>query len=225
MSKDPKKVYILENGSYTEITYEQFCQIRSTDEEYKKKHRFLRLHGVLMEVTNKDYKIFYETRRCQKYLKERSEEKQDISLDTLAQEKNDGEIMIPDTTENVEMQVERKLMLENLKTCILLLPNESQKIIYLRFYENMTEEQIGKIYGITQQAVSKRIGRIIEKIKKLLKIYGCDTLTFSAYILEGKNFPRRSLKIEYQYFRYLPLYSLTRIKRQERSAKTCAAAN
>ncbi len=54
MSKDPKKVYILENGSYTEITYEQLCQIRSTDEEYKKKHRFLRLHGILMEVTEKD---------------------------------------------------------------------------------------------------------------------------------------------------------------------------
>lgn len=37
MNNDPKKVYILENGSYTEITYEQFCQIRSTEEEYKKK--------------------------------------------------------------------------------------------------------------------------------------------------------------------------------------------
>ena len=144
MKQNPKKVYILENGSYTEITYEQFCQIRSTDEEYKKKHWFIRLQ-------------------------ERAEEKKDVSLDTLAREKYGGEIMIPDTTENVEMQVERKLMLENLKTCILLLPYESQKIIYLRFYENMTEEQIGGIYGITQQAVSKRIGRIIEKIKKLLK--------------------------------------------------------
>lgn len=169
MNKAPKKVYILENGSYTEITYEQLCQIRSIDEEYKKKHRFLRLHGILMEVTEKDYKIFYKTRRHQKYLKERAEEKKDVSIDAFAQEKYGGEIMIPDTTENVEMQVERKLMLENLKTCILLLPDESQKIIYLRFYMNLTEAQIGKIYGITQQAVSKRIGRIIEKIKKLLK--------------------------------------------------------
>ncbi len=75
MNKVPKKVYILENGSYAEITYEQFCQIRSTDEEYKKNHRFLRLHGVLMEVTEKDYQTFYKTRRRQKYLKERAEEK------------------------------------------------------------------------------------------------------------------------------------------------------
>ena len=169
MNKNPKKVYILENGNYAEITYEELCQFRSADEEYKKKHRFLRLHGVLMEVTEKDYKIFYKTRRHQKYLKERAEEKKDVSIDMLAKEKYGGEIMIPDTTENVEMQVERKLMLENLKTCILLLPDESQKIIYLRFYMNLTEAQIGKIYGITQQAVSKRIGRIIEKIKKLLK--------------------------------------------------------
>ena len=34
MNKDPKKVYILKNGSYIEITYEQLCQIRSTDKEY-----------------------------------------------------------------------------------------------------------------------------------------------------------------------------------------------
>ena len=169
MNKDPKKVYILENANYAEITYEELCQIRSTDEEYKKKHRFLRLHGVLMEVTEKDYKIFYKNRRHQKYLKERAEDKKDISIDALAVEKYGGEIMIPDTTENVEMQVERKLMLENLKTCILLLSNEDQKIIYLRFYMDLTEEKIGKIYGITQQAVSKRISRIIEKIKKLLK--------------------------------------------------------
>lgn len=169
MKQNPKKVYILENGSYTEITYEQFCQIHGTDEEYKKKHRFLRLQGVLMEVAEKDYKTFYKIRRHQKYLKERAEGKKDISIDTLAREKYGGEIMIPDTTENVEMQVERKLMLENLKTCIFLLPYESQKIIHLRFYENMTEEQIGEIYGITLQAVSKRISGIIEKIKKLLK--------------------------------------------------------
>lgn len=169
MSTDPKKVYILENGIYAEITYDKLCQIRSIDEEYKKKHRFIRLHGILMEVTEKDYKIFYKTRRRQKYLKERAEDKKDISIDALAREKYGGENMIPDTTENVEMQVERKLMLENLKTCILLLPDESQKIIHLRFYRNLTEAQIGEIYGITQQAVSKRIGRIIEKIKKLLK--------------------------------------------------------
>ncbi len=188
MNKAPKKVYIMENGSYNEITYEQFCQIRSADEEYKKKHRFIRLHGVLMEVTEKDYKIFYKTRRHQKYLKERAEDKKDISIDALAGEKYGGENMIPDTTENVEMQVERKLMLENLKTCILLLSDESQKIIYLRFYQNLTEAQIGEISGISQQAVSRRIGRIIEKIKKTfkkLKIYGCETLTFSAYIVRA----------------------------------------
>lgn len=169
MGKEPQKVYILENGSYIEITYEQFCQIRSADGEYRKNHYFLRLHGVLMEVSEKDYKIFYKNHRRQKYLKERAEEKRDISLDMLAKEKYGGEVMIPDITENVEMQVERKLMLENLKTCILLLSDESQKIIYLRFYENLTEAQIGEIYGITQQAVSKRIDKIKEKIKKLLK--------------------------------------------------------
>lgn len=34
MNKSTKKVYILEKGGHTENTYEQLCQIRSTDEEY-----------------------------------------------------------------------------------------------------------------------------------------------------------------------------------------------
>lgn len=169
MKRDPEKVFILKNDSYTEITYGQLCQICSMDEEYKKKHRFIRLHGVLMEVTEEDYKIFYKTRRRQKYLREQSKENNDVSIDLLAKEKYGGEIMISDKTQNVEMQTERKLMIEKLKSCMLLLPYESQKILHLRFYENLTETEIGEIYGITQQAVSKRIGKIIAKIKNLLE--------------------------------------------------------
>lgn len=46
MKQDPKKIYILENGSYTEIIYEQFCHIRSTDEEYKKANAACTLKSV-----------------------------------------------------------------------------------------------------------------------------------------------------------------------------------
>lgn len=107
MKKDPKKVFILENGSYIEITYDQLCQIRNTDETYKDKHRFIYLYGILMEVTENDYKAFYKARRRQKYLKERSMENNDISIDMFEDNEIGIKSYILKETDSVPLQVEK----------------------------------------------------------------------------------------------------------------------
>lgn len=45
----PRKVFILENGGYTELSYEEFCRRRKTDPSYGDK-LFLPLYGMIMEV-------------------------------------------------------------------------------------------------------------------------------------------------------------------------------
>ena len=74
----PRKVYILENGDYTELSYEKFCCRKEADPSYGDK-LFLPLHGVLMEVTKADYADFYRQERRQKYIDERSAGNGDIS--------------------------------------------------------------------------------------------------------------------------------------------------
>lgn len=46
----PRKVFILHNGEYQEITLEEHISRRETDEEYQRK-RFIALHGMIMEVS------------------------------------------------------------------------------------------------------------------------------------------------------------------------------
>ena len=53
MKYTPKKVFILEDGKYIEMPYEEFNRRKQEDESYREK-RFLSLHGMLMEVTKEE---------------------------------------------------------------------------------------------------------------------------------------------------------------------------
>ena len=54
MKKQPKAVYIIENGGYTELTYEEFRRREQICPLYADK-LFLPLYGRLMEVSKEDY--------------------------------------------------------------------------------------------------------------------------------------------------------------------------
>ena len=62
MKHAPKKVFILEDDEYIEISYEEFCQRKETDTTYKD-NLFIFLHGMLMEVTEETYRNFYKSNR------------------------------------------------------------------------------------------------------------------------------------------------------------------
>ena len=81
MKKQPKAVYIIENGGYTELTYEEFRRREQICPLYADK-LFLPLYGRLMEVSKKDYEEYYRAKRRQKYLDERSADNGDFSFDS-----------------------------------------------------------------------------------------------------------------------------------------------
>ncbi len=96
MKKQPKAVYIIENGEYTELTYEEFLRREQICPSYADK-LFLPLYGRLMEVSKEDYAEFYRAKRRQKYLDERSADNGDFSYDMLTTDEFSGEdILIAD---------------------------------------------------------------------------------------------------------------------------------
>ena len=58
MKYAPKKVFILENGKYKEITYSELQELEQSGKSYTEKF-FLPLYGMLMEVTAETYKWYY----------------------------------------------------------------------------------------------------------------------------------------------------------------------
>ena len=65
--------------------------------------------------------------------------------------------------------VSRNLSLKNLQKEILKLSLKEQAMLYYRFYEDMTLEKIGKLFNISKMAVSKRLKKIIIKLKSSVK--------------------------------------------------------
>lgn len=169
MKHTTDKVFILENGSYVEISYEELCRRTELDESYEDK-LFLPLHGMLVEVAEEEYKTFYKNVRRQKYLRELSVENEDFSYDILTTEDFNGEDILIDKEQDIEAIVEKKLMLDKLHNSLSLLSPEERRLIRAIYFEDLTEREFAKKQGVSQNAIHKRKQRILEKIKKILEI-------------------------------------------------------
>lgn len=167
MKYAPKKVFVLENGNYKEITYNELKTLEQADKEYANKY-FLPLHGMLMEVTEEEYKAYYKDKRRQKYIDERSRENGDVSYDALDSSDMLGESVLVDLETNVEEQVTNKIILEQLHNAFLLLSEEEQNVITAIFKNNLTERELAKQKGVYHNAIHKQKNRILEKLKKFL---------------------------------------------------------
>lgn len=168
MKYAPKKVFILEDGEYIELSYQEFCAHSESEVTYSNKY-FIPLHGMLMEVDKDAYRDFYKSRRRQKYLEERSEANEDFSYDMLTTDDFNGEAILVDENADVAEMVVRKIMLDKLRQTVLTLSDEEQLLIYRHYYAEISETELASLYGILQQAVSKRIGKIRAKLKKFLE--------------------------------------------------------
>lgn len=65
----------------------------------------------------------------------------------------------------VEDEVLRNLQLENLRKAMEKLNRNDQDLISLRYDDELTMEEIGKVYGISRMAVSKRLRKLHEKLR------------------------------------------------------------
>ena len=168
MKYAPKKVFILENGLYKEITYSELKQLEQADKSYMDKF-FLPLHGMLMEVTEETYKEYYRDKRRQKYIDERSKANGDVSYNALDTEEILGEDVFADTKTDVEAEVINKMTVAELRKALLLLSPDEKALIVEHFFDEKSQVELSKQYGVNQSNISRKINRIISKLKKFLE--------------------------------------------------------
>lgn len=168
MKYQPRKVFILENGSYQEITYQEHCRNQQSDESYENRF-FIPLQGMLLEVSREVYAEFYREKERNRYLRKLDKENGLLSIDSFERADDSGMDYLTDTVTDMEGEVMEKLQLDKLRECISLLSYEEQKLIYQHYYDEISEVELGREYGISQQAVSKRLKKIREKLKNLLE--------------------------------------------------------
>ena len=164
MKYTPKKVFILEEGKYIEMPYEDFNRRKQEDKSYREK-RFLSLHGMLMEVTEEDYLSYYKEKRRQRYIDERAKKIGMFSYDALTTEEFNGEDILTDPNMDTEEEAMFRMMTEKLQVALSELTDDERILITLHYYKGICESKLAKKYGISQQAISKRIKKIREKLK------------------------------------------------------------
>jgi len=168
VKKEPKAVYIIENGGYTELTYEEFRRREQICPLYADK-LFLPLYGSLMEVSKEDYEEYYRQRNRQIYIDRRASRNGDVSYNALTTDEFNGEdILIAEQPDVCDTVVE-SIMTDKLKEAILKLTDEEQLLIYRHYYADIPGTELAEIYGVSQQAISKRIAKIRVKLKNLLE--------------------------------------------------------
>ena len=164
----PRKVFILINGEYQEIALEEHLDRRETDEEYQRK-RFIALHGMIMEVSTKDYFAFYRARRRQKYLAEAAAERGDVSYDALTTDEFNGENVLVDPGEDIAEALAWQSTLDKLRLIISMLPEDEQELIHALFFRGLSERKWSEECGIPQRTINDRKRRILAKLKKMLE--------------------------------------------------------
>lgn len=168
MKYAPKKVFILENGNYKEITYNELQKLERSGKSYVDKF-FLPLHGMLMEVTEQTYREYYRDKRRQKYIDERSKLNGDVSYNALDTDETLGEDVFADTKTDVESEVINKMTVAELRKAFLLLLPDERELIKILFIDGVTERKASEMYGVSQVAIHKRKNRILAKLKDFLE--------------------------------------------------------
>lgn len=168
MKYTPKKVFILEEGKYIEMSYEEFNCRKQEDESYQMK-RFLSLHGMLMEVTEEEYITYYKDKRRQRYIEERAKKFGTFSYDALTTDEFNGEDILSDPNSDVEAEVQARYFTEKLRAALSALSDEERELIKKHFFDGLSQVEISREYGVNQSNISRKIARILLKLKNFIE--------------------------------------------------------
>ena len=156
-----EKCFLRESdGTYAEITYEDLLRLK----DYRSRF-FLPLDGGLLEVPEDVYRYFKRTERRERYLRE--EERRVGGVFSIDAETCFLHEILADANVDVELAAVNELMLEQLREVLDRLSEGDMALIRALYFEGKSEVQIAHELKISQQAVSQRKHKILERLKNL----------------------------------------------------------
>ncbi len=70
---------------------------------------------------------------------------------------------------DVEEETDLKIYAERLHNCLKLLSESERELIIMLFFENKTERECAKFYGVNQKNINKKKAKVLCKLNKLLE--------------------------------------------------------
>ena len=170
MNYIPKRVFLLECGKYIELSYEKFCEKKEESEGFDAKHRrYILIQGMLLEVDEPAYREHYRICRRMRYLMEMEQKVQILSFEDCIEAGLEGSILSAENEKLPDAIDEGKDTIQRLHRTIDRLTNEERALVLAHFFFHATQEELAQRYGITQAAVSQRLQRILQKLRRELE--------------------------------------------------------
>ena len=161
----PKRIFILEEGRYIEISYEEYISIT---EEDSTRHFWL-FGGMLMELPEEHYVQMNREKSRMQYHWEKAKQVGLFSFDSLGADDFNGQMILEDYGPDVCEEVELRIMSEKLHEAIKELSDEDAELVRALFFEGVTERDYAKELNISQVAVHKRKKKVLEKLRAMMK--------------------------------------------------------
>lgn len=127
--------------------------------------------GSLVEVAREVYLEWYQSRRREKYQRERNRKYGVCSLDEIEEKggfiKNNG-YMKNEPEENTI----KKICIEKLWKGLESLPEQDAYLIYLLFFEEVTVKDTAQIFGCSRKTIYNRRKRILGQLHGIMSELG-----------------------------------------------------
>ncbi len=160
MENNGKRFYLTIRGQEVEVSEEVYREYKRPDRaERKRKQRMWRCL-IPREKASKSF-LKRCTHDCSNCPYGRQAKNSVVSLDTLKDSGYEEEDVKQDPELNFIAEEERR----ELYAAIKHLTPRQQKLVRFIYFEEKTQEEVAVILGISQQAVSKALGKILAELK------------------------------------------------------------
>lgn len=137
---------------------------------YKEKY-FIKIQGKLIEVSEEVYYAYYRMERQERWQEEKKVEHNVLSYDALDDPERLGiENVVDVTALTLEEVAEAHELRDRVRHAVALLPKAERNLIRAIYYEELSERDVAKSEGVSQNKIYKQRKRALAKLRLLLDI-------------------------------------------------------
>lgn len=124
-------------------------------------------NGELLEVTREVYLEWYQSKRREKYQRERDQKYGVCSLNAMEEAGIFSSVFVHEK-DGLEELVLQKLYLKELLKALRKLPEQDAYLIYLLYYEEITMKAAAELCQCSQASIRNRQKRILEELRRMV---------------------------------------------------------
>lgn len=143
---------------------------QSDDQNKEPRRYFIPVDGKYYETTKEIYEVYYRMDRRERYLEERDIKKGVVNFSDMGYSYCSAEEILSDKDTYIETQIMNKMLMETVLEAISILDEEEKWLIQELFFCGKSQRQLSKEADIPLMTINNRKKRVLDKLRKQLKI-------------------------------------------------------